>query len=148
MHAHVLIMSADWSTVSDAIEVPVRHGTDDRDAWSLRTFCEKIYEADVSLEIDIILQRAAIFKAFDDPASRKFEGALHRELKSSRASKLAYSAFAELVDNVLDNVAEELVEGGEQEEGGQYRDELQKPDGDWVWNGREWVPARAPYFQG
>jgi hypothetical protein len=141
-------MSADWSTISDAVEVPVHHGTDDRDEWSVRTFCQSIYAADIALDTDTILQRAAIFKAFDDPASRKFEGALHRELKSSRASKLEYSAFAELVDNVLDAVAEELLEGGEQEQGGQYRDELQKPVGDWAWNGNEWVPARAPYFQG
>lgn len=110
-------MPQDWSTISDDIEVPVSHGIDKRETWSLRAFCEGIYGSDISLEIDAILQRAAPFKAFQDPASRKFELSLHRELKSSRTKTLDYSAFAQLVDHVLDDVAEDLVRAGGSQDG-------------------------------
>ena len=105
-------MSHDWSAVSDQIEVPVQHGFDERDTWSLRSFCQAIYQSDVVLDVDQILRRAAPFKAFDDPASRKFEHALHRELKSKRSPHVQYAAFAAMVDQVLDDVAEELVGDG------------------------------------
>lgn len=98
----------DWSAISDVVELPVRHSTDDR-TWTLREFCKTIFASDVSLPVTDILLRAAPFKAFGDPAAYKFEHGLHRELTSQAHPSLDYVTFAALVDNVLDVVAEELT---------------------------------------
>lgn len=103
----------DWASISDKIEVPVVHAVDQRDEWTLREFCKAIYTTNKTLSVDNLLSRAAPFKAFADPAGRKFEHGLHRELRSQSASAMDFVAFAALVDRVLDTVAEELAEGNE-----------------------------------
>jgi hypothetical protein len=103
----------DWKSISDVVAVPVVHAVDRREEWTLRDFCKAIYSTSVTLTIDELLSRAAPFKAFEDPAARKFEHALHRELRCKMATALDFIAFAALVDQVLDSVAEDLVEGDE-----------------------------------
>lgn len=101
-------MAADWSAISDVVELPVQHATVERDIWSLREFCKAIYTTEVSLTVDELLSRAAHFKAFEDPAAKRFESGLHRELRSLPKGSLDYAAFAAIVDDVLDTVAEEM----------------------------------------